>query len=111
MRMVFAAAAAALAVCLSLTGPALAQGLPSDVEDKLGLRKNASRAEVERALSDYQRSGRRLPPETEQKLRVWMSRAGFRRRQSARVWWVWGAWQPWPTVRLRRTPAPIRGAR
>jgi hypothetical protein len=76
MRMVFGAAAATLVVCLSLAGPALGQGLPSDVEDKLGLRKNASRAEVERALSDYQRSGRRLPPETEQKLRVWMSRQG-----------------------------------
>jgi hypothetical protein len=73
MRMI-----AALVVGLGLVGPALGQGLPSDVEQKLGLRKNASPAEVERALSDYQRSGRRLPSDTEQKLRIWLSqqRAG-----------------------------------
>ena len=71
MRMI-----AALVIGLSLAGPAFGQGVPSDVEQKLGQRKNASPAEVERALSDYQRSGRRLPPETERKLREWLSRGG-----------------------------------
>ena len=68
----------ALVVSLSLVGPAFGQGLPSDVEDKLGLRKNASPAEVERALSDFSRSGRRLPPDTERKLQIWLrqQRAG-----------------------------------
>jgi hypothetical protein len=70
MRMVYGAAV--LLVGLTLAGSALSQGLPSDVENKLGLRKNASPAEVERALADYQRSGRRLSSDTEQKLRAWL---------------------------------------
>jgi hypothetical protein len=69
---------AALVLSLGLVGPAFGQGVPSDVEDKLGLRKNASPAEVERALSDFSRSGRRLPPDTERKLQIWFrqQRAG-----------------------------------
>jgi hypothetical protein len=84
MRMVYGAAVTALVVGLSLSGPALGQGLPSDVEEKLGLRKNASPAEVQRALSDLERSGRRLPRETEHKLRAWLGRQGSDDRYEGR---------------------------
>jgi hypothetical protein len=70
MRMIYGAAV--LLAGLTLAGSALSQGLPSDVEDKLRVRKNASPAEVERALSDLHRSGRRLSPDTEQKVRAWL---------------------------------------